>query len=247
MMEIPRSQDAVHKAWLYRTLTELLDNSELSQNLCFKGGTCASMLGYLDRFSVDLDFDLKDATKKDRLRTEIHKVIRHLGLLIKDESKNALQFFLKYEAPPEQRNTLKIDINDWAPAANECTSVRLPEIDRTAICQTIETMFANKLVAAIERFEKTGGVAGRDIYDIHYFFIHGYKYKSEIIKERRQAPVENFLPTLIDFINNQVSETVINQDLNHLLPPSKFNRIRKTLKQEVLVFLNDELKRLSGS
>ena len=244
MMEITKPQDAVHKAWLYRTLTELLDNSELSQNLCFKGGTCASMLGYLDRFSVDLDFDLKDASKKDRLRTELHKVIRHLGLSIKDESKNALQFFLKYEAPPEQRNTLKIDVNDWAPAANECASVRLPEIDRTAICQTIETMFANKLVAAIERFEKTGGVAGRDIYDIHYFFMHGYKYKPEIIKERRQISLENFIMTLVDFINQEVNETVISQDLNSLLPTAKFIQIRKRLKPEVLMFLNDELKRI---
>ena len=244
MMEIPRSQDAAHKAWLYRLLTEILDNSELSQNLYFKGGTCASMLGFLDRFSVDLDFDLKDTSKKDSLRLEIHKVISALGLQIKDESKNALQFFLKYDAPAQGRNTLKLDINDLPPKANEYIAAKLSEIDRTALCQTIETMFANKLVAALARFERTGGVAGRDIYDIHYFFMHGYKYKPEIIEERRGTSVKIFLSTLIDFINKEVNETVINQDLNLLLPATKFAKIRKTLKQEVLVFLNDELKRV---
>ena len=244
MMEIPKPQDAVHKAWLYRLLTEILDNSELSQNLCFKGGTCASMLGFLDRFSVDLDFDLKDTAKKDILRKEIHKIISGLGLQIKDESKNALQFFLKYDAPEQKRNTLKLDINDQAPRSNDYTPAKLSEIDRTALCQTIETMFANKLVAALERFERTGGVAGRDIYDIHYFFMHGYKYKPEIIEERRGTTVKEFLTTLIDFINKEVNETVINQDLNLLLSSTKFAQIRKTLKHEVLVFLNDELKRV---
>ena len=54
-----RPQDTVHKAHLLRVLTEIVDNQILSSSLYFKGGTCASMIGILDRFSVDLDFDLK--------------------------------------------------------------------------------------------------------------------------------------------------------------------------------------------
>ena len=57
-MILLRPQDTIHKVQLTRLLTEILDNPTLSQNLYFKGGTCAAMLGYLDRFSVDLDFDL---------------------------------------------------------------------------------------------------------------------------------------------------------------------------------------------
>ena len=57
-MILLRPQDTIHKVQLTRLLTEILDNSILSQNLYFKGGTCAAILGYLDRFSVDLDFDL---------------------------------------------------------------------------------------------------------------------------------------------------------------------------------------------
>ena len=53
-----RPADARHKAQLLRLLTAIVDSPYLSQNLYFKGGTCASMLGFLDRFSVDLDFDL---------------------------------------------------------------------------------------------------------------------------------------------------------------------------------------------
>lgn len=245
MMLIPKPQDAVHKAWLCRLLSEILDNPNLSQNLYFKGGTCAAMLGRLDRFSVDLDFDLKDASLKESLRPELHKIIKGLGLEIKDESKNALQFFLRYEAPQNARNTLKLDINDLAPKANEYGAERLSQIDRTALCQTVETMFANKLVASLDRFENTEAVAGRDIYDIHYFFMQGFKYKPEVIEERRKTSVKEFLEAEIKFVNKEVNETVINQDLNLLLPPDKFAKIRKTLKQEVLIFLNDELKRIT--
>ena len=53
-----RPEDILHKSNLHRLLMEVVDQPVLAQSLAFKGGTCAAMLGYLDRFSVDLDFDL---------------------------------------------------------------------------------------------------------------------------------------------------------------------------------------------
>jgi predicted nucleotidyltransferase component of viral defense system len=53
-----RPQDILHKSYLHRVLAEIVDHPVLSQALAFKGGTCAAMLGYLDRFSIDLDFDV---------------------------------------------------------------------------------------------------------------------------------------------------------------------------------------------
>ncbi len=58
-------EQARHEAYMYRLLAEILDDKYLVANSFFKGGTCARMLGYLDRFSVDLDFDIKkDVDKK---------------------------------------------------------------------------------------------------------------------------------------------------------------------------------------
>ena len=57
-MNLPRNEDAPHKFQMYRLLTAILSESKLSQQLVFKGGTCAVLRGWLDRFSVDLDFDL---------------------------------------------------------------------------------------------------------------------------------------------------------------------------------------------
>ena len=63
-MLIPRREDAIHKAWLLRLLTAICEQPTLSQNLGFKGGTCAAMRGFLNRFSIDLDFDLLADGKK---------------------------------------------------------------------------------------------------------------------------------------------------------------------------------------
>lgn len=111
-MILPKSSDAIHKAWLYRLLIGIVDNQNINRKVFFKGGTCASMLNFLDRFSVDLDFDLDENVSKQALREKLHVLFKKLNLTVKDESQKALQFFLKYPAPLGQRNTIKLDIID---------------------------------------------------------------------------------------------------------------------------------------
>jgi len=106
-------------------------------------------------------------------------------------------------------------------------------------------MFANKLVAALDRFEKNGSIAGRDIYDIHYFFISGYTYNKDVIFERRNiTDIKIYFKELIDFIDRNITEKIITQDLNMLLPYKKFIMIRKVLKSETIMLLSDEMKRV---
>lgn len=244
MMIVPRRKDAYHKAQLFRLLVEIIDDEDVSSQMCFKGGTCAAMLGFLDRFSVDLDFDLLEGADRRLLRPKLHQVFSGLGLEIKDESRTTLQFLLRYEARTDERNTIKLDILDQGFKSNVCKAQYLLEIDRFMGCQTIETMFANKMVSLIDRYEKNKSIAGRDVYDIHHFFLQGYSYRPEIIKERRGTEVEDFFEELIDFIEQKVTQTIINQDLNTILPKEKFSQIRKVIKNETLTFLRDELKRL---
>lgn len=240
-MIIVRPEDALHKSQLLTLLTEIIDNPKLSSNLYFKGGTCASMLGYLDRFSVDLDFDLKSGSNKKVMRTEFNQVFSKLGLTISNQSKNALEFWLKYPAPANSRNTIKLDALNISFKSNLYESKFLPEIDRLANCQTIETMFANKLVAATDRFQKHGSIAGRDIYDIHHFFTQGYSFRQELISERTGLDQDKYISKLIDFIDTKVTQTIIDEDLNTLLPREKFQQIRKILKPQTLMFLRANL------
>jgi hypothetical protein len=104
-------------------------------------------------------------------------------------------------------------------------------------------MFAHKLVAVLDRFEKTGGIAGRDIYDIHHFFMNGFDYNSEVIAERTKMLVRDYLVKLTDFIEKKVTDKIISEDLSTLLPYAEFTKIRKVLKREVLTLLKDEISR----
>lgn len=243
-MIIPKPEDTLHKAVIYRLLINLLDDRQIAQKIFFKGGTCAGMLGWLDRFSLDLDFDLKKKAPKKVLRKRLVKIFKRLDLTIKEEAKETLFYVLKYQAPKEKRNTLKLSIVEDPPKANLYEVFCLPQIDRFAKCQTKETMFANKLVAVIDRYEKHNTIAGRDIYDIHYFFSQGTRYNKKVIEERRNLGVQEYLEQLIGFIKEKVTEKIISQDLNYLLSPEKFAQIRTTLKIEVLSFLEDEIGRL---
>lgn len=243
-MILPRPEDAIHKAQLYRLLIAILDNKTLSQSLCFKGGTCAAMIGWLDRFSVDLDFDLYQNITKNIIRKNLLNIFKKLDMKIRNQSRNELFYNLLYQPGSSLRNSLKLSIVPNTIKSNQSQVIRLSEIDRYCRVLTIQSMFANKLVAPIDRYKKYKTIAGRDIYDIDYFFNHGYKYRKEIIEERTRSDLKSYLKTLIIFIEKKINTRVIDQDLNLLLTKAKFKSIRKILKNEVLTYLNDELKRL---
>src|SRR3990167_5341176 len=96
-MLLPRKEDVIHKAWLLRLLGAIADHEILSSVFYFQGGTCAAMRGFIDRFSVDLDFDLiADLKQLKMIREACEVVFEKLGLTIKDKSVNVPQYFLKY-------------------------------------------------------------------------------------------------------------------------------------------------------
>jgi predicted nucleotidyltransferase component of viral defense system len=244
-MILPQPKDAVHKAWLYRVLSGICDDADLAGALYFKGGTCAAMLGYLDRFSVDLDFDfVGDIAGIPAVRVKLERIFLNLGLTIRDKSKIVPQYFLKYDTPAGWRNTIKIDVTFPPPKTNIYEPKRVEEIDRIVTCQTIETMMANKLVALIDRYQQHEAIAGRDLYDIHHFFLQGYRYNKEVIFERTGKSIPVFFTQLIAFVEKRITDDVIMEDLNMLLSYEKFSGIRKTLKRETLMFLRDEEKRM---
>lgn len=245
-MQTLKPQDAKHKAWLYRVLSAIADDAVLASVLRFKGGTCAALLGILDRFSVDLDFDfLGRSGDIAQTRKLFEKIFASLGLVVKDKSRKGLQYFLRYEAGTGERNTLKIDATFPSVRANAYEPRRLEEIDRIFLCQTPETMFANKLVALTDRYAKNGSIAGRDVYDIHHFFENGMQYNDAVIQERTGRKAKEYFLDLVAFIDKKVPDSALDEDLNALLSYDRFRVLRKTLKVETLAFLRDEVNRLA--
>lgn len=65
----------------------------------------------------------------------------------------------------------------------------------------------------------------------------GYRYNEAVIQERTGKSTAKFFADLIDFVKQHVTEKIITQDLNMLLPYEQFSRVRKVLKRETLMFL----------
>ena len=242
-MIIVRPEDSIHRSNLHKLLIEIVDDQFLSQSLYFKGGTCATMLGFLDRLSLDLDFDLKKEVEIEDVRKELTKVFDVLGFKIKDQSQKWLQYILKYGDWENRRNSLRLEVVGEELKSNDYKTMYLADIDRYAICQTIETMFANKLVAVVDRFEKHGLIAGRDVYDIGYFFRQGYGFKKEVIEERRGVDYKKYLKYLIEFVEKEITEKVLVEDLGMLLDSGRLRQVKKSLKSEVKMYLRQELEK----
>ena len=238
-----RPEDILHKSHLHRLLMEIVDQPLMAQSLALKGGTCAAMLGYLDRFSVDLDFDVLTGADEDQLRRIFHRVFDRLGYGVTLEFDKVLFFQLHYPSRPYQRSTLRVSAGNIRIDANQYKVQYFPEIDRLINSQTIETMFANKLVAVTDRYTQHQTVAGRDIYDIHHFFIHGYPYHGPVIQERTGLTPQEYFEELIAFIKKHITQTIINEDLNSLLPDKQFQQVRKILIPETLSLLEREKNR----
>jgi predicted nucleotidyltransferase component of viral defense system len=239
-----RPEDILHKSHLHRLLMEILDEPRLAQALAFKGGTCAAMLGHLDRFSVDLDFDLLDDVDRSGVRAAFHEVFVRVGYEIEVELDEQLFFQLRYPSRSGEWNTLEVSVDIICWKANQYRVRYIPEIDRLANSQTIETMFANKLVAATDRYEQHGSIAGRDLYDIHHFFVQGYRYHEPVIEERTGLKTGDYLEVLIEFIRKHVTQRQIDEDLNTLLPPKQFQQVRKILLPELVAVLEAERGRV---
>ncbi len=242
-MKVPHQQDILHKLALYRLLGSLLDDPLVATSIFFKGGTCAAMLGYLDRFSVDLDFDLLDKSKKMELRLVLSQIFKDLDYMVKDESQQHLQFFLKYSDKTNQRNTLKLEITDLVSSKNEYQRVHLVELDRYCQSQTVETMFANKLVALKARWEKTGSIAGRDVYDVHHFFEEGFDINRAVVEDLRGCPFNDCLRELADFVEKEITDKLLFEDLNPLLPTKKMRQAVPKLKKETIILLRSAAER----
>lgn len=246
-MIIPKPSDAKHKYYLLRLLRELLTEKTLRNQLQFKGGTCAALRGLLDRFSVDLDFDLTmtEGIKVDKriVRKICHDIFSKLGFEVKDESKQHLQFFLRYEAKAGERNTIKLEINDQPSKKNTYEKVHLKEINMYCNSHTIETMVANKMVACMARFERNKKIAGRDFYDLHHFLMAGLGVNKDVVEDFVGMKYKNYLQKLVDFIDTRVTDKLLNQDLSPLIELSKLRLVIKNLRVELIGLLKDEIER----
>ncbi|MBU4480019.1 nucleotidyl transferase AbiEii/AbiGii toxin family protein [Patescibacteria group bacterium] len=231
-----------HKKIMLNILADISKNSAVSPFVGFKGGTACYFLYGLDRFSVDLDFDLLDMEKIEEVKEEIKNILVKYGTLKEDSEKTTFKIVYNSES-----SALKIDLST-RDDINRFNSYEVKDIVSSVPLKILskEDIFAHKLVAVTDRYNnktrKDRVIANRDIYDIYFFFTHNFGFNEKIIELRTGKTVVDYLNYLIDFIKNNVDNKNILDGLGSLADEEKRVWIKENLKKEILILLEIEKK-----
>ena len=222
-----------HKKIMLNILADISKDPELSVNLGFKGGTCCYFIYGLDRFSVDLDFDLLNAEKKDLVMEKMDELLKKYGTIKKEGGEMSRK--LKYL---DDSSALKIDIS-LRDELNHLNSYKIKDIVSGIPLNTLikKDMFAHKLVALKDRFENRLAnkiIANRDLYDINFFFNKNWEINYEIISLRRKKDAKLYLKELMEFIKKRVDNKKILDGIGALVSDEKREWVKDELKNEVI-------------
>ncbi|MBU3979460.1 nucleotidyl transferase AbiEii/AbiGii toxin family protein [Patescibacteria group bacterium] len=218
-----------HEQVLKYILKDIYTTTDLEARLALKGGTCLYMFYGLDRFSVDLDFNLLAEDFDDQLVINI--LTKYL--IINDRMNKYFTWFWlgSYEKGKQQ---VKIEISKR----------EYPDkyINKDFYGLTIPTMspghmFAHKLCAITDRKK----LQNRDLYDAHFMFVKQFDIEEEIIKLRIGKTMKEYFSFLIEFIEKNVNPNNILDGLGELVKENQKDRIRDTLKKDIIFDLKSRL------
>lgn len=216
-----------HRNILTQILKDIATDTDISPFLGFKGGTAVYMLYGLDRFSVDLDFDLLDDTQVNRVFERIRQILAAHGTL-KDARKKrySLFFLLSYE---DKAHNIKVEIN-YRKFGSKFELKTYLGIPIQVMVQ--DDMAAHKLVAMLERMGKTN----RDIYDVWYFLKHRWPINWQIVEARTQMIPTRFLTECIAALEKMSNRNILS-GIGELLQKKQKVWAKANLKSDTIFLL----------
>ena len=223
-----------HKNILVRILKDIYSDTKLSPALGFKGGTAAFLFYNLNRFSVDLDFDLLNKEKEDYVFKKIEKILKKYGTLKdKQVKKFNLFYFLSYE---EKAVNIKIEINrrEFGSQYEIKSYLGIP-----MKVMVRKDMFAHKLVAMYERI----GKANRDIFDVWFFSKNDWSINKNIVEKRTNLSFDKFLNKCISTLKDLPNRSIL-KGLGEVLDEKQKIWAKNHLKEDVI--FNLKLMRKNG-
>ena len=215
-----------HKTVLIRILKDIYSHPGIGPILGFKGGTAAYLFYGLDRFSVDLDFDLLDSDKKDYVFQEIKNILEKYGRVkIADIKRYSLIFILAYTDKENDAQNVKVEIN----RRNFGSKYEIKSYLGIPLKVMVkEDMAANKLVAFYERIGKTN----RDLYDSWFFLSKDWPINRQLIERRTGMEFKDFLQVCIDLLGGMSTKNMLS-GMGVLLTEKQKTWVRNRLKDEL--------------
>ncbi len=221
-----------HKNILLQILKDIYSDTTISPFLGFKGGTAAYMFYDLDRFSVDLDFDLLDETKEEAVFSKIKEIVKNYGKIRETRKKRFNLFFLlSYD---EKSQNIKIEVNRRSFGSRYELKTYL---GISMLAMVKEDMFAHKLMAMYERIGKTN----RDIYDTWFFLRNNWPINKKIIEDRSGMAFKELLKKCITKLEEMDDKNIL-AGIGELLDAKQKVWAKANLKKDVLFLLKLKLE-----
>jgi predicted nucleotidyltransferase component of viral defense system len=218
---------AKHKSILIKILKDIFSHPTIGPILGFKGGTAAYLFYNLDRFSVDLDFDLLDATKEDVVFEEISRILSNYGRIkTADKKRFSLIYILDYDEKDPGAQNVKVEVNRRSFGSQYIIKSYLG-ISMKVMIQA--DMAANKLVAFYERI----GKANRDLYDTWFFFNNNWPINQELVEKRTKLSFKDFLETSLELLEKIDNKNIL-AGMGEVLTDKQKVWVKNKLKEELL-------------
>lgn len=218
---------ATHKTILFQILKDIYSDTAISPFLGFKGGTAALMFYGLDRFSVDLDFDLLDESQEKIVFDRMLNIVERYGTIKESHVKRFNLFIvLSYE---DRAHNVKVEINRRQFGSRYEIKTYLGISLQVMI---IEDMFAHKLMAMYERAGKTS----RDIYDVWFFLKNRYPINTEIVEKRAGMPINQLVKRCVDHLERMSNRHILD-GVGELITSSQKDWARAKLREETVALL----------
>jgi predicted nucleotidyltransferase component of viral defense system len=216
-----------HRTILFQILKDIYSDTTVAPFLGFKGGTAAVMFYSLDRFSVDLDFDLLDDTRKDVVFEKLIRIVAKHGNIKESHVKRFSLFcLLSYE---DKVRNVKVEVNRRQFGSKFQIKTYLG-VSMPVMVQA--DMFAHKLIAMHERIGKTS----RDIYDVWFFLKNRVPINKEIVEKRSGMPFEQLIDICIDQLEKLNNRHILD-GVGEFLSPSQKDWAKAKLRKETIALL----------
>lgn len=218
-----------HGQVLKNILRDIYTTTDLEARLIFKGGTCLYLFYGLDRFSVDLDFNLITGDFNDQAVDKL--LTKYLAI-----SDRMNKYFTWVWVGSYERNKPKVKVEiskrDYPDkhVNKDFYGITIPTLSP-------ECMFAHKLCAIADRKK----LQNRDLYDAHFMFTKQFDIDEEIIKIRTGKSVKEYFIFLIEFIKKNIKQNTILDGLGELLDEKQKDHVKATLVRDLLFDLKSRI------
>lgn len=216
-----------HKFVLVQMLKDIYSDVSIASLLGFKGVTATYLFYNLPRFSIDLDFNLLDISKKDFVFEKTNDILKKYGRLKEAAKKKLTLFFLLSYGAGERNIKIEISKRVFLNSYEIKNYLGIP-----MLVLKKEDMFAHKLAALLER----KNIANRDIFDLWFFMKNNWEVNKELLKLRTKMEYCPYLKKCIVKIEN-VNQRHILHGLGEILDEKQKVWTKENLKKEVLFLL----------